>query len=107
MSELLPEPATTVTTVRTPVGISTLTFSRLLALALVMDSLPFAARQLDLIGIDCLIWRPVRGSAFRRFAKMPSHNVVPARGPRNCPRRRLSRHEFRRMARDQPRDRRL
>src|SRR5579859_1624610 len=55
MSELLPDPATPVITVRTPVGISTLTFCRLLALALVMDSLPFAARQLDLIGTDCFM----------------------------------------------------
>src|SRR5205085_6863301 len=52
MSELLPDPATPATTVRTPVGISPLTVCRLWALALVMDSLPFAARQLNLIGID-------------------------------------------------------
>src|SRR5689334_25177781 len=68
MSVLLPDPATPVTTVRTPVGISTLTFCKLLALALEMDSLPLAVRQLDLIGTDCFIWRPVRVSAFSRSA---------------------------------------
>ena len=45
ISELLPEPATPVTTVSTPVGISTLTFCRLLALAFLIGSLPLGLRK--------------------------------------------------------------
>jgi len=47
MSELLPEPAAPVTMVRTPVGISTLTFLRLLMFALRTESLPAGLRRQD------------------------------------------------------------
>src|SRR6185437_11388994 len=45
ISELFPDPATPVTTVSTPVGMSTRTFCRLLALASTIDSFPFAFRK--------------------------------------------------------------
>src|SRR5215831_9376891 len=48
ISELLPEPATPVTTTSTPIGISTLTFRRLLRLAPRTFSVPDGVRTEDL-----------------------------------------------------------
>src|SRR6266545_5263575 len=53
MRELLPEPATPVTTVNTPVGMFTLTFCRLLIFAFLIGSLPVGVRNESFNGMDC------------------------------------------------------
>ena len=69
MSELLPEPATPVITVSTPVGMSTLTFWRLLSRAFLIAQL---ARRLcatsSLIGSACCRCCAVSVSALQQVA---------------------------------------
>src|SRR4029453_8341424 len=59
MSELLPEPATPVTTTITPSGMSTLTSRRLFVVALRISNRPAGLRVAGLSEARSLRWRPV------------------------------------------------
>jgi hypothetical protein len=65
ISELLPEPATPVTTVSTPLGMSTFTLCRLLKLAFRIGSGAPRLRGLALIGTSRSRYWPVRVVAWR------------------------------------------
>src|ERR687893_620644 len=58
-SELLPEPATPVTTTSTPSGMSTSTFCRLCAVAPRISSVPVGVRTVSLRAARSSRWRPV------------------------------------------------
>ena len=87
MSELLPEPATPVTTTRTPSGTSTFTFFRLWVLAPRIFSAPFDLRTEGFSFARSLRCFPVSVPLFLSAASVPSKTIsppaVPARGPRS------------------------
>ena len=91
MSELLPEPATPVTAVSTPVGMSTQMFFRLFARAFLIRSCPLGLRTSFLIGSACVRCRAVSVSALRQLRVLPSNTIVPPPCPRPGRRRRRDR----------------
>ena len=87
ISELLPEPATPVTTASTPSGMSTSTSCRLLVFAPRTSSAPCGVRTDGLRVARSSRWRPVIVSLARSPSTVPSNITsppsVPARGPRS------------------------
>ena len=63
-------------TVNTPVGMSTLTFCRLLAFAPLIDNFPVGERKSVLMGTDCFMYLPVNVFALNRFLNEPSGKLV-------------------------------
>ena len=86
ISELLPEPATPVTTTRTPSGTSTLTSWRLCRLAFRIGSVPAGFRTANLRPARYPRWRPVIVSLARRSSSVPSKHTVPPAEPAPGPR---------------------
>ncbi len=86
-SELLPEPATPVTTTSTPSGMSTSTSWRLCALAPRISSVPLGVRSVSLRAARSSRWRPVMVRLARSPSTVPSKQTVPpalpAPGPRS------------------------
>jgi hypothetical protein len=72
MRELLPDPATPVTTHSTPSGTSTLTSRRLWVVACLISSAPDGARTDDLRLARSSMCRPVTVPLARRPATVPS-----------------------------------
>ncbi|GAP60369.1 hypothetical protein AHiyo1_38770 [Arthrobacter sp. Hiyo1] len=87
ISELLPDPATPVTTTRTPSGMSMSTSRRLFSLAPRISSAPADARTVFLRVERSSRWRPVRVPLARSPSRVPSKTTsppaVPAPGPRS------------------------
>src|ERR1043165_8194868 len=87
ISELLPDPATPVTTQSTPSGMSTLTSRRLGRVALRIATRPAGGRVAGLRAAGSPRWRPVRVSMARRPSTVPSKQTeppsVPPPGPRS------------------------
>ena len=87
ISELLPDPATPVTTTSTPSGMSTSTSCRLWVLAPRTSSTPDGVRTVSLRQARSSRWRPVRVPLARSPSTVPSNTTsppsVPARGPRS------------------------
>src|SRR5215208_7019843 len=71
-SELLPEPATPVTTTSTPSGMSTSTSCRLWEVAPRISSVPVGVRTVGLRDARSSRWRPVRVPQARRPSTVPS-----------------------------------
>src|SRR5688500_884037 len=71
-SELLPEPATPVMTQSTPSGMSTLTFRKLLVVALRISSVPVGVRTVALRAARSSRWRPVIVPLRRSPSALPS-----------------------------------
>ena len=86
-SELLPEPATPVSTHRTPSGMSTSTSRRLWVDAPRTSSTPVRSRTASLSVARSSRWRPVTVSLARRSSYEPSKTTsppaLPAPGPRS------------------------
>ncbi len=86
-SELLPEPATPVTTHSTPSGMSTSTPRRLFVVAPRISSVPVALRTVSLREARSSKWRPVTVPPPRSSSTVPSKQTVPpalpAPGPRS------------------------
>ncbi len=76
-SELLPEPATPVTTASTPSGMSTSTSCRLFAVAPRISSVPDAVRTFSLTAARSSRWRPVRVPPARSPSTVPSKQTAP------------------------------
>src|SRR5688572_24532440 len=76
-SELLPDPATPVTTHSTPSGTSTSTSCRLWALAPRIASVPVGVRTSGLRDARSSRWRPVRVPLARSPSTVPSKHTVP------------------------------
>src|ERR1035437_20 len=85
-SELLPEPATPVTTTSTPSGISTSTSRRLCAVAPRISSAPVGVRTVSLSAARSSRWRPVRVPLDRSPSAVPSKQTVPPAAPAPGPR---------------------
>ena len=68
ISDDFPDPATPVTTVRTPLGMSTLTSFRLFTFACLIASAPEAVRNVVFTGVRAFRCFPVSVSDFRRAA---------------------------------------
>ena len=87
ISELLPEPATPVTTTSTPSGMSTSTSCRLWVSAPRTSSAPDGVRTDGLSEARSSRWRPVSVLPARSSATLPSNTTsppsVPAPGPRS------------------------
>ena len=87
ISELLPDPATPVTTTSTPSGMSTSTSCRLWVLAPRTSSTPDGVRTVSLSEARSSRWRPVSVSLARSPSTVPSNTTsppaVPAPGPRS------------------------
>jgi hypothetical protein len=79
ISELLPEPATPVTTVSTPGGMSTSTLRRLCRLARRIGRLPLGSLNLDLRRGLCLSASAVRVSAVSNCSGVPWNTTLPSR----------------------------
>ena len=86
ISELLPEPATPVSTQSTPSGMSTSTFCRLCVEAPRTSSAPEDERNESLILARSSRWRPVMVSLARRPSTVPSKQTVPPSVPAPGPR---------------------
>ena len=86
ISELLPDPATPVTTHSTPSGMSTLTSRRLCRVALRISRVPTGLRVSGLSAARYPRWRPVSVSLARRPSTVPSKHTVPPSGPAPGPR---------------------
>ena len=71
-SELLPEPATPVTTQSTPSGMSTSTSCRLWVVAPRISSVPVGVRTVSLTAAWSSRWRPVMVSPARSPSTVPS-----------------------------------
>src|SRR5712692_2506295 len=86
-SELLPEPATPVTTTSTPSGMSTSTSRRLCAVAPRISSVPVGFRTVSLRAARSPRWRPMRVPLASSPSTVPSKQTVPpavsAPGPRS------------------------
>ncbi len=86
-SELLPEPATPVTTTSTPSGTSTSTSRRLCVVAPRIGSVPVGSRTVSLTAARSSRWRPVMVPLARSPSTVPSKQrvppPVPAPGPRS------------------------
>src|SRR5512144_271752 len=85
-SELLPEPATPVTTTSTPSGTSTSTSRRLCADAPRTFSVPVGVRTVSLRAARSSRWRPVSVSLARSPSTLPSKQTVPPAVPAPGPR---------------------
>src|SRR5215471_10078990 len=87
INELLPDPATPVTTTSTPSGMSTSTFLRLCVRAPRTFITPDRFRTADLSAAQSARCRPVRVSLFRNPSTVPSNTTsppaFPAPGPRS------------------------
>ncbi len=87
ISELLPEPATPVTTHSTPSGMSTSTLRRLCVAAPRTGRCPLAGRTVSLSVARSSRWRPVSVPLLRSPSREPSNITwpppAPARGPRS------------------------
>jgi len=81
ISELLPDPATPVTTHSTPSGTSTLTSRRLCVVACRISSLPDGARTDGLSLARSSRWRPVTVPLARRPPTVPSKQTLPPAAP--------------------------
>src|ERR687895_1592116 len=86
MSELLPEPATPVTTTSTPSGTSTSTSRRLCAVAPRISSVPVGVRTVFLREARSSKWRPVMVPLARSPSTVPSKQTVPPAVPAPGPR---------------------
>ena len=86
ISELLPDPATPVTTTSTLSGMSTSTFWRLWVLAPLISRVPFGVRTVGLSDARSSRWRPVRVALARSPATLPSKQTVPPAFPAPGPR---------------------
>ena len=84
--ELLPEPATPVTTTSTPSGMSTSTSRRLCAVAPRISSVPVGDRTVSLRVARSSRWCPVRVPLVRRPSTVPSKQMVPPAEPAPGPR---------------------
>ncbi len=84
--ELLPEPATPVTTHRTPSGTSTSTSWRLWVWAPRISRAPVGLRTVSLRAARSSRWRPVTVSAARSSSTVPSKQTVPPAVPAPGPR---------------------
>src|SRR6266568_2033695 len=82
-SELLPEPATPVTTTSTPSGMSTSTSRRLCAVAPRISSVPAGVRTASLTAARSPRWRPVMVPLARSPSTVPSKQTVPPAVPRS------------------------
>ena len=85
-SELLPEPATPVTTTSTPSGMSTSTSRRLCVVAPRISSAPVGVRTVSLRAARSSRWRPVRVPLARSPSTVPSKQTVPPAAPAPGPR---------------------
>ena len=85
-SELLPEPATPVTTTSTPSGMSTSTSRRLCVVAPRISSVPVGVRTVSLRAARSSRWRPVRVPLARSPSTVPSKQTVPPAVPAPGPR---------------------
>src|SRR5450755_1016302 len=85
-SELLPEPATPVTTTSTPSGTSTSTSRRLCSVAPRISSVPAGVRTVSLRAARSPRWRPVRVPLARSPSTVPSKQTVPPAVPAPGPR---------------------
>jgi hypothetical protein len=87
ISELLPEPATPVTTTSTPSGMSTSTSCRLLVRAPRTSNIPVGVRTAGFTDARSSRCRPVSVSLARNPSTVPSNTTsppaVPAPGPRS------------------------
>ncbi len=86
MSELLPDPATPVTTTSTPSGMSTSTFCRLCVVAPRISSAPVGLRVFSLSVARSSRWWPVMVSLARSPSTVPSKQTVPPAVPAPGPR---------------------
>src|SRR5438093_1844462 len=85
-SELLPEPATPVTTTSTPSGMSTSTSRRLCAVAPRISSVPVGVRTVSVRAARSSRWRPVTVPLAHSPSTVPSKQTVPPAVPAPGPR---------------------
>src|SRR5712691_4805135 len=81
ITELLPDPATPVTTTSTPSGMSTSTSCRLWVLAPRTSSTPDGVRTDDFKAARSSRWRPVIVPLDRSPSTVPSKQIVPPAAP--------------------------